>query len=325
MKASIFSCYLCAPLLSLWLISCATIFNGKNEKIPVVGPNEPVLIEANGEPLIIYQRADLSRYVEIPRKVPVLITTTFNKKTDSILLEPKLQPGWIVGAFFTYGVSAIIDDATGSWNTFGEPIIFYGIADSTLRKMHAANTRRHIQYLEEIDSTQFRKPYKPVGVHLQATFGFNSITEQVPLLFPNIGLIMGYNFNKYFSTSLNYDLNGCTDCVNYQGDIRSTGNCDITIEHYSFIIRGELEGLYLGLHGGYSEIQSPTMKNITTQQKVGGFAVTTPSYGWSIGYRGSVGFMEYRRLFGTKRFSVGEDATAALRSYTLRGGIGITF
>ena len=191
--------------------------------------------------------------------------------------------------------------------------------------MIAANTRQKVLILEGFDSTMFRRGYQPIGVDLKATMGFHSNTEQIPVLPPNIGLMIGYNFNNYFSASLNYDYNGCINCVDYQGDIRSTGYCDIGIENVSLIARAEIEGVFLGLHGGYSTIESGRMRNINTKKDVPGFAANIPSFGWSIGYRGPVAFIEYRKLYGTERFAVGEGSTAVLRVGTIRCGIGATF
>lgn len=326
MKAIPFFCYLYASLFSLLLTSCATMFNGTTAEIPVVGPDEPVLIAANGIPLIIYRDVNVQRYVEIPRKKPVVITVTYKGSTDSLLLEPKFQSGWIVPAILTYGISGIVDGISGSWNTFGRSTITYDINDSAQLALRDNSLRKPLEVLKN-DTAQFYNSVQPerYSVYFYCTFGASTPVEQAPIFFTSVGLMAGYSFHKHLSASISYDNNGCVDCVDYKGDIRSTGDCDITIEHYSGILRGELAGVYGGLHGGWSKIAADSMRNIRTNTTARGFNATLPSFGFSIGYRGSVGFIEFRQLFGTERFSVSNRSTAALRTGTIRCGFGFSF
>ncbi|MBL7987215.1 MAG: hypothetical protein JNJ94_04060 [Chlorobi bacterium] len=134
---------LCCCACALFTLNCATIFQDRTDQVPVVGPEEPLLIQHNGRTLAIHRREDKSRYVELPRKHPLLLTVRYRGIWDTLVLEPTGQIGWLLASsplFFALG--PMVDVTTGSWKTFGKAKIYYGTTDTAERKYRRLKTCR---------------------------------------------------------------------------------------------------------------------------------------------------------------------------------------
>ncbi|MCE7935795.1 MAG: hypothetical protein DYG96_14555 [Chlorobi bacterium CHB2] len=304
---------------------------GRTDQITVMGPEEPVLIEHNGTPLTIHRRESGSRFVELPRKHPVLLTILYRGMHDTVVLEPKGNPNWIAWQIpLLLGFATMADVTTGSWKSFKNTSIFYGTTDTAERLQGSRMAALRGVQLHLLDT--LRQPdttfYRPNGIYFYLALTPNPNPENGLLsLFSmySVGCIGGYVIRPEVSVGLGFDNSTEIDYSNYEGSVASIQHFTETEWHYNGFGLYELDGFFAGIHGGVSQLSADSIFHHKTKQRINGYHATMLHVGWSLGYRWDFGFMEYRTLYGTGTIRKPDQTTESMIEGTFRCGIGFSF
>lgn len=320
----------CCCIFSLVAVNCATIFNGRTDQVTVTGPEEPVLIEHNGLPLIIQRRENRSRYVELPRKHPILLTVLYRGMRDTVVLEPIGEPNWLVFQIpLLFGFATLADVTTGSWKSFGRATIYYGTTDTAERLQGSRMAALRGVQLHLLDT--LRQPdstfYRPMGFYFYSALtpkpnNENGIFSLVSMY--SVGCIGGYLLRPDISVAVGFDNSTDIDYKNYKGNVAYIQHFAEIIWHYSSSARYEYDGFFVGLHAGFSQLSADSMLHHKTKQRIDGYQTSMPHLGWSLGYRWDFGFVEYRTLYGTSTIQKPDETTATMIEGTVRCGIGFS-
>lgn len=324
---------------ALLALNCATIFQGRTAQVPISGPEEPLLIQHNGRTLPIYRREDKSRYVELPRKHPLLLTVRYRGMWDTLVLEPTGQIGWLVASFPLFiALGPMVDITTGSWKTFGKARIYYGTSDTTERLQGSkSQALRAVQLhlmdtLRQLDTSY----YGSIGFHVYLAVVPNLNQDQeswFPFSINSRGFIGGYSYWPDISVGVGYDFVSIPIPVPHQPNPRQPNNQVIsypssfhqTLRHYTAFARYEYLGLFLGLHGGVSSVTADSIVSEVTKKRVDGYRTTLPHVAASVGYRWDFGFVEYRMLYGIGSINKPDGTTSTMNNNDLRCGVGFSF
>ncbi|MCC7439657.1 MAG: hypothetical protein IT211_14315 [Armatimonadetes bacterium] len=315
-------------VVALLALNCATIFQGRTAQVPVVGPEEPLLIQHNGRTLPIYRREDKSRYVELPRKHPLLLTLRYRGMWDTLVLEPTPQIGWLIASAPLFiGLGPMADITTGSWKTFGNTRIYYGTSDTAERLQGSrAQALRAVQLhlmdtLRQVDTSL----YRVLGFYFYPAVAPNLNQEQGSLFsVRSLGCVGGYSIRPDISVGVGYDFASIPNQSQHQPATRNLSSFDQALRHYTAFARYEHRGFFLGLHAGASRVTADSIVSTVTAQRTEGYGATLPHVGASLGYRWDFGFVEYRVLYGVGSISKPDGTTSTMGDNGLRGGIGFS-
>jgi hypothetical protein len=298
MNISLCSTRIAGTLLMVSTItSCATIFDGKIQKVPV-RVEEGVTIK-NVE---IKHRSDSSTYIELRRDKDTVIQFENGTQTSIFKMERSLNGLWIIPDIF-YIFPLLIDAYTKSWCYF-DPLEVHTKDATVIAFTNPA--------LWDPDTSIYVPP-KKIGVVFLAGFGMVGPPTQAVLFFNSGKVGIGYQLLPQLTTLMTVGVGSYVDLGTDSS--RNTGNVAFT--SYQFEARFKFyEGAYLLFGGGRSHLYNDGVNHVTKP------LINTASFG--LGYSWSYTFIELLSTFGLSKVPLSNGAIGKFQTYTLNFGCNFT-